>query len=182
MEDEISGLVERFERGALSRRDLVAGLTAIAAAGASAPAAAQTTPFVSTGIDHISVQVTNLDRSIAWTIQQLREHWGATLSPTAQWQDWYGNDLADPVGEVWLQHAKPAVRLVAAAAYARSPLGRTALPLLLDLLLDDYPHVRMFALFAIEGIVGRRLDAREYTPTASHEDRQQQVDALRSHL
>ena|SRR5690606_12073459 len=66
MEREISGLVERFERGAISRRDLVAGLTAIAAAGATAPARAQTTPFVSTGIDHISIQVTNLDRSIAF--------------------------------------------------------------------------------------------------------------------
>ena len=49
MEREISGLVERFERGALSRRDLVAGLTAIAAAGATAPARAQSTPFVSNG-------------------------------------------------------------------------------------------------------------------------------------
>lgn len=66
MQSEISSLVERFERGALSRRDLVAGLTAIAAAGAAAPAAAQTAPFASTGIDHISIQVTNLDRSIAF--------------------------------------------------------------------------------------------------------------------
>lgn len=122
----------------------------------------------------------HLDRSIAWTVEQLREHWGAQLSPTEAWQDWYGNDLADPVGEVWLQHAKPAVRLVAAAAYARSPLGRTTLPLLLDLLLDDYPHVRMFALFAIEQIVGRRLDEAEYTPTASQEEREQQVEALRA--
>jgi catechol 2,3-dioxygenase-like lactoylglutathione lyase family enzyme len=66
METEISSMVERFERGKVSRRDLVAGLTALAAAGAATTAQAQTTPFVSTGIDHISIQVTNLDRSIAF--------------------------------------------------------------------------------------------------------------------
>jgi catechol 2,3-dioxygenase-like lactoylglutathione lyase family enzyme len=66
MENEVSSMVDRFERGSLSRRDLVAGLTALAAAGAAATAHAQTTPFVATGIDHISIQVTNLDRSIAF--------------------------------------------------------------------------------------------------------------------
>jgi hypothetical protein len=122
----------------------------------------------------------HLDRSIAWTLAQLRDDWDAHVDPQPQWEDWYGDDLADPVGESWLSHPTPAVRLVAAAAWARSPLGRTALPSLFDLLVDDYPHVRMFALFAIETIVGRRLTETEYTPTASHDERQAQVDALAS--
>lgn len=64
MNQVISDLVERFDRGTLSRRELVQGLTVLAAAGGAGGAAAQETPFVSTGIDHISIQVTDLARSI----------------------------------------------------------------------------------------------------------------------
>lgn len=64
MKGVITDLVERFDNGTLSRRQLVQGLTVLAAAGATGRAAAQPTPFVSTGIDHISIQVTDLARSI----------------------------------------------------------------------------------------------------------------------
>jgi catechol 2,3-dioxygenase-like lactoylglutathione lyase family enzyme len=64
MEAEVSKLVDEFEDGKLSRRGLIKGLTAIAAAGAATKAAAQETPFESTGIDHISVQVEDLAPSI----------------------------------------------------------------------------------------------------------------------
>ena len=64
MEKQISELVTRYESGALTRRQLVQGLTLLAAAGGAAPAHAQETPFASTGIDHISIQVTDLARSI----------------------------------------------------------------------------------------------------------------------
>lgn len=124
----------------------------------------------------------HLDRSITWTIAALRDGWNARVETQPSWEDWYGDDLSDPVGEAWLSHPTPAVRLVAAAAYARSPLGRPALPSLLDLLIDDYPHVRMFALFAVESILGRRLAVHEYTPTAPHDHRLEQVDALRRAL
>ncbi len=82
MEQAIDKAVEAFERGKLSRRDLVQGLTAIvASAGAGGAAAAQgvvrgaptlvsdmtdlagAAPFRPTGIDHISVLVENLERS-----------------------------------------------------------------------------------------------------------------------
>lgn len=67
MEGVISNLVKQFEKGALSRRDLVQSLMAIAAAGSAAAAAPfQETPFKSTRIDHISIQVTDLPRSIAF--------------------------------------------------------------------------------------------------------------------
>jgi catechol 2,3-dioxygenase-like lactoylglutathione lyase family enzyme len=60
----INDLVERFDSGTLSRRDLVHGLSVLAAAGSTAAQAQTSTPFVSKGIDHISIQVTDLERSI----------------------------------------------------------------------------------------------------------------------
>ena len=64
MDELIAGIVKRFDEGKLSRRQLIQGLTMLATAGAAAPAQAQETPFRSTRIDHISVQVTDLPRSI----------------------------------------------------------------------------------------------------------------------
>jgi len=67
MEGLISNLVNQFERGALSRRQLVQSLLAVTAAGGAATGSAlQETPFKSTRIDHISVQVEDLPRSIAF--------------------------------------------------------------------------------------------------------------------
>jgi catechol 2,3-dioxygenase-like lactoylglutathione lyase family enzyme len=66
MDSVIDDLVTHFDLGTLSRRQLVQGLTALAAAGTVAPAVAQTAPFTSTRIDHISVQVTDMARSVAF--------------------------------------------------------------------------------------------------------------------
>jgi catechol 2,3-dioxygenase-like lactoylglutathione lyase family enzyme len=60
----ISDLVERFDKGALSRRQLIQGLTMLAAAGTMGAAEGQETPFKSTRIDHVSVQTPDLQRSI----------------------------------------------------------------------------------------------------------------------
>ena len=66
MNSVVDDLVSRFDRGTLSRRQLVQGLAALAAAGGAQTAAAQTTPFTSTRIDHISIQVTDMARSVAF--------------------------------------------------------------------------------------------------------------------
>jgi catechol 2,3-dioxygenase-like lactoylglutathione lyase family enzyme len=66
MEAVISSLVSRFEEGKVSRRELIQTLAALAAVGGTAAAAPQETPFKSTRIDHISIQVTDLPRSIAF--------------------------------------------------------------------------------------------------------------------
>ena len=66
MNSVVDDLVSSFDRGTLSRRGLIQGLTALAAAGAAQQAAAQTTPFTSTRIDHISIQVTDMARSVAF--------------------------------------------------------------------------------------------------------------------
>jgi catechol 2,3-dioxygenase-like lactoylglutathione lyase family enzyme len=63
MDTVIVDLVKRFDSGTLSRRQLIQGLTVLAAAGGAAPLAAQQTPFKSLRIDHISVQTPDLARS-----------------------------------------------------------------------------------------------------------------------
>jgi catechol 2,3-dioxygenase-like lactoylglutathione lyase family enzyme len=63
MESIISSLVSRFEKGSLSRRDLVRGLAALAASGTAA-AAQQELDFKKADIDHISIQVADMQRSI----------------------------------------------------------------------------------------------------------------------
>jgi catechol 2,3-dioxygenase-like lactoylglutathione lyase family enzyme len=64
MKAVISELVNRFERGGITRRDLIQGLSALVAANSmSPPAAAQTSGLKATGIDHTSVLVTDLQRS-----------------------------------------------------------------------------------------------------------------------
>jgi len=66
MEAMISALVNRIEKGAISRRDLVQGLAMLAAAGSAAKAQGQETAIKGTRIDHVSIQVTDLQRSIAF--------------------------------------------------------------------------------------------------------------------
>ena len=65
MERIVSNLLTSFERGTLTRRELMQGLTMIAAAAGSASAAAQqTSPIKGARIDHVSVQVSDLKRSV----------------------------------------------------------------------------------------------------------------------
>jgi catechol-2,3-dioxygenase len=67
MEAMISSLLSRFEKGALTRRQLVQGLAALAAAGGTVSAAeAQGAATQAAKIDHVSIQVTDLPRSIAF--------------------------------------------------------------------------------------------------------------------
>ena len=94
----------------------------------------------------------------------------------------YQGNLGGPVGRAWLKHRVPIVRLVAAHAYARSPLGKSALPELLKTLNDSRAVNRMFGLFAVERVLGRRLSNEEYAPLASPDVRLKQVNALGSSL
>ena len=65
MEAIISDLVSRFEKGSLSRRDLVQGLAMLAVSGTTASAAAQDEiEFSTANIDHVSMQVADLQRSV----------------------------------------------------------------------------------------------------------------------
>ena len=64
MEAIISNLVRSFERGALTRRELIRGLAMLTAASGTAAAGLQETGFKGARIDHVSIQVSNLQRSI----------------------------------------------------------------------------------------------------------------------
>ena len=66
MEALISNLVSRFERGALTRRELVQGLTTLAAVSGTASAQVQDAAIKGAKIDHVSIQVSDLPRSIAF--------------------------------------------------------------------------------------------------------------------
>src|SRR6266853_223422 len=67
MEAIISSLLNRFEKGALTRRDLIQGLAALTAAGGTASyAQAQDAGIKAAKIDHVSVQVSDLPGSIAF--------------------------------------------------------------------------------------------------------------------
>ena len=65
MELIVSDLLTRFENGSLSRRDLVQGLAMLAAGGVATARAAQADlDFKAANIDHVSVQVVDLQRSV----------------------------------------------------------------------------------------------------------------------
>jgi catechol 2,3-dioxygenase-like lactoylglutathione lyase family enzyme len=64
MDAIITELVNQFERGGLTRRQLIQGLAALVAAGGiSPPSAAQNSGLKATTIDHASVLVSDLQRS-----------------------------------------------------------------------------------------------------------------------
>jgi catechol 2,3-dioxygenase-like lactoylglutathione lyase family enzyme len=70
MDTRIASLVEQFERGGLNRRQLIKALSMLVAAGGAgagaAPAAAQPPSLKGIRIDHVSVLVSDLQRSQAF--------------------------------------------------------------------------------------------------------------------
>jgi predicted CXXCH cytochrome family protein len=124
----------------------------------------------------------HLDRSIAWTLAQLPA-WGASrLVPDDRWRLAYGaRGLDAPLGPAWLASASGTARITAAAAYARAG-DRAALPRLLRRLDSAVAYDRMFTLFAIEDLLGRRLARDEYDPLAAPAQRRVQVRVLEERL
>lgn len=77
-------IVESFQRGAITRRQLIAQLLALGAAGAGlplharaqAPASGPASTFAVTGIDHLALSVTDVKRSVAF----YQKHLGLRMS------------------------------------------------------------------------------------------------------
>ena len=91
----------------------------------------------------------HLDRSITWTLDELRRGWEARV-PAKLGR--YGRD-EQSVGDVWLASSSPAVRLIAAHAYARSPrLHAFARPAIEAALSDPLPYVRAWAKLALADV------------------------------
>jgi len=66
MEAIISSLLNRFERGALTRRELVQGLAILAGASEAASAQGQGAGLKASKIDHVSIQVSDMPRALAF--------------------------------------------------------------------------------------------------------------------
>ncbi len=71
MENDISNLVSSYEKGALTRRQLIQGLSVLTGAGAAGASSvlafqgnAPAAPMLATTIDHVSLQVKDLERSV----------------------------------------------------------------------------------------------------------------------
>jgi hypothetical protein len=123
----------------------------------------------------------HLDQSISWTLEELSKGW-RPIKPGDGWAKAHGGNLTTPMGEVWLKHDVPVTRLVVTAAYARAGDDKAHRTKLLGVLNDENPVNRMFALFAVEKWLGRKLDAEEYEPTAPPTVRKAQVSKLASTL
>jgi hypothetical protein len=121
----------------------------------------------------------HLDRGVRWTLDAIERRWGRRIEPAPAWAGAYPGGLDAPVGKVWLASPDHAVRLAATQAFARSPLGRGALPDLLDALEEPVPVNRVFAQLAVERVTGEPLGAA-YDVQASAGARHAQVEALRS--
>lgn len=124
----------------------------------------------------------HLDRPLEWTIATLKIGWGQRHPEAASWGKAYRDRFDASLGALWLASETPINRLVAADAYSRSTLGKRNLPRLVRALVDPIAVNRMFALFALERVLGRRLSAEEYEPTASPGLRADQVRALLTSL
>ncbi len=115
----------------------------------------------------------HLDKSVRWTASALASKWGKTIAIDAAWKA-----PDDPVGKRWLASEQSIVRSFAVDMYSRSPLGAAMLPELFAVLEDPAPPNRMFGVLSLERILGRPIDADEYTPWASPAVRKQQAAAL----
>ena len=78
----------------------------------------------------------------------------------------------------WLAHPNGMLRAVVGAAYARSPLGKQALPRLLKLLDEPNAYLRTRSLQNVERVLGRRLSEKEYSLTGPPVQRRRQVQRL----
>ena len=126
MEAMISNLLSRFEQGRLSRRDLVQGLAMLAGSGAAAfaqgQAQKQEAGLQGARIDHVSIQVSDLPRSIAF--------YQSTFGFTVLSEDKPNEIVRLGAGKVLVSlHHKNPTRLMDPFAWKQSDLFRHAPPM-----------------------------------------------------
>ncbi len=120
----------------------------------------------------------HLDKSLAWTRDQLAAGWGRQVQLSPALGQHFGADLQRAAGAAWLDHPFSMVRTVTAGAYARSPQGKSALPQLLPHLNEANAYVRLRFQRDIEQIIGRSLTLDEFDAMAAPVLRHAQVDRL----
>ncbi|HXX92797.1 MAG TPA: multiheme c-type cytochrome [Planctomycetota bacterium] len=120
----------------------------------------------------------HLDRSLAWTRDALLEGWGKRIVLAPFLEEYFGSGHSKPAGLAWLDQPSGMLRAVAGAAYARSPLGKQALPRLFRALEEPNAYLRMRSLQFVEQVLGRKLEEKEFVVTAAPEERHRQVELL----
>jgi hypothetical protein len=88
----------------------------------------------------------HVDRSLQWTLDELRSRWDVDLAATN------ARDADVPMGERWLASKEPALRLLAADALAHSSIAKLSLPSLEKQLHDPVPHIRVWTRFAVDSV------------------------------
>jgi hypothetical protein len=116
----------------------------------------------------------HLDRSVRWTAQELNEGYGKSLDL----------DLLDdtPAALYWLESEVRIHRLTVAGALGISPLGREYLPKLVEMLNDPVAYDRLRYLWAVEEVLGRRLEEAEFSVMGTPEWRRNQAIRLSKQL
>jgi hypothetical protein len=137
---------------------------------------APVTPDAAAGHLANACNLCHLDKSLGWTLRELDRGWGRRLVPQPDWPS--AADVDRPAGEVWLHNPDAALRWVAGQSFARSPLGKAALPQLMGALNDPEPVNRVFGARAVEAAWGRRLTAEDYEVTAPPAVRARQIEKL----
>lgn len=120
----------------------------------------------------------HLDKPLSWTQNELEKIWGKQVPVSRSLTKLFGQQLDRPVGEAWLDHPIPLVRLVTAGAYAHSQWGKKKLPDLISALSETNAYTRYGYLQNIEKILGHQISDQEYTLLGSPSQRAQQVQTL----
>ncbi len=115
----------------------------------------------------------HLNKPLAWTLRHLSTDWNWTLP-----DDLEAGTSETPTRDLWLEHADPVLRLLAAGELARTAPSEDGLADLVAALNDPIPINRMLAKFAVEDWIGRGLDADEYSPLLRGDERTRQVNHL----
>ncbi|MEE3368269.1 MAG: hypothetical protein VX346_02875 [Planctomycetota bacterium] len=119
------------------------------------------------------------DRPIDWTLQHLKEWYGAEFSEEKIERSYSPREQSVAIG--WLDNAEPAVRLIAADSLIRN--GRKdAISHLLDALDDPYLLNRQFASFGLEAMLDCRLVDFGYRFYMTPDERREPIKRLRSSL
>jgi hypothetical protein len=114
MREATEALVGRFERGSISRRELVAGLLALAARPSGGAEAGAAKPIQVNGIDHVALRVSDVERSARF----YTELFGATVRSRSE-----GSVFLD-VGDDWVAlFGRGVARAGSGRVYFKDPDG-----------------------------------------------------------
>jgi hypothetical protein len=99
----------------------------------------------------------HLDKSVRWALEQHQQIWGHALKPDSGWKS--SHTLDRPAGEVWLTSPDSHMRYLATQWYAGSRWASEKFAEIASSLNDPEPVNRVFALFAVNRLLGQSPDS-----------------------